>query len=83
MNWKRERRLNDEDDDTRFNGHCSACDYRWTEPVSKLLIKIEHRDIYLDEAEKNLPCPRCKQIGGVSLVIANEMRPGAFVGGRP
>jgi hypothetical protein len=50
----------------------------------QLLIKVSHRDVYMDEVAKNLSCPRmgCRHVGARVTLIKNEETSG-FVGGMP
>jgi len=50
----------------------------------QLLIKVDHRDVHLDEAAKNLACPKmgCRHVNARLTLIKNEDTSG-FVGGMP
>jgi len=49
-----------------------------------LLIKVNHRDVRLDEVAKNLACPKrdCRHVRVRLTLIKNEDTSG-FVGGMP
>ncbi|MBX7198504.1 MAG: hypothetical protein K1X51_03935 [Rhodospirillaceae bacterium] len=50
----------------------------------QLLIKVEHRNVNLDEVAKNLACPRphCRHVG-VRLALVKGEDTSGFVGGMP
>ena len=81
MNWKTEMQVRDLGPAAKLNATCPACGYKWLEPVEDLAAIILHANMYIDEAEQCLSCPNCRSVG-VDLVLANEMRPSAFVAGR-
>jgi hypothetical protein len=50
----------------------------------QLLIKVDHRDVHMNEVAKNLACPawKCRHVGARLTLIKNEDTSG-FVGGMP
>ena len=81
MTWKTEMQVRDLDPGGKLNATCRACGYAWLEPVEDLAAIIPHANAFIDEAEQCLSCPDCRTVG-VDLVLANEMKPSAFVAGR-
>lgn len=60
------------------------CLHVWLQSPVELLLKVDHRDVRLDEVAKNLACPRpgCRHVGVRLAVITNEDTSG-FIGGMP
>ena len=56
----------------------------WLQSPVQLLIKVPHRDIYLDEVAQHLACPKqdCRHVGVRLTVLKNEETSG-FIGGMP
>jgi hypothetical protein len=50
----------------------------------QLLIKVDHRNVRLDEVAKHLACPRpgCRHVG-VRLALIKKEDTSGFVGGMP
>lgn len=84
MNWREDMALRDLDDGVVLEATCLRCLYVWFQSPVQLLIKVDHRDVRLDEVAKNLACPRpdCRHVGVRLALIKNEDTSG-FVGGMP
>jgi hypothetical protein len=56
----------------------------WLQSPVQLLIKVDHRDVHLDEVAKNLACPKhsCRHVG-VRLALIKNQDTSGFVGGMP
>ena len=59
-------------------------DEAWLQSPLHLLLKVDHRDVKLNEVAKNLACPRpgCRHVG-VRLSLINKEDSSGFVGGMP
>lgn len=77
-------RLRDLDDSTVIEATCMRCRYEWLQSPVQLLIKVDHRDVYMSEVAKNLACPRpnCRHAGARIALVRNHDTSG-FVGGMP
>ncbi len=84
MNWQNDTALRDLDDSVLLEATCMRCLHVWLQSPVQLLIKVDHRDVHLDEVAKNLACPRpgCRHVGVRLALIKNEDTSG-FVGGMP
>lgn len=84
MSWQEDMRLRDLDDNTVIEATCIRCRYMWLQSPVQLLIKVDHRDVYMDEVAKSLACPRpnCRHVGARIALIRHEETSG-FVGGMP
>lgn len=84
MSWLEDTSLRDLDDSVIIEARCMRCLHVWLQSPVQLLIKVSHRDVYMDEVAKNLSCPRmgCRHVGAKVTLIKNEETSG-FVGGMP
>jgi len=84
VNWKSDTALRDLDDSVLLEATCLRCLHVWLQSPVQLLIKVDHRDVRLDEVAKHLACPRpgCRHVGVRLALIKNEDTSG-FVGGMP
>ena len=84
MSWLHEMALRDLDEGQGLEVVCLRCLYTWIEYPTQLLIRVEHRDVYLDEVASNLSCPRpgCRHVG-VRLSLIRLDDTSGFVGGMP
>jgi hypothetical protein len=84
MSWKEETSLRDLDDTTVLEVTCMRCRHNWRQSPVELLLKVIHRDVRLDEVEKNLSCPKrsCRHVGTRVTLLKKEDTSG-FVGGMP
>ena len=84
MSWLDDMSLRDLDEDQMLEATCIRCLHIWLEQATALLMKIDHRDMYLDEVAKNLACPLqgCRHVG-VRLSLVRTDDTSGFVGGMP
>jgi len=84
VTWQEDTALRDLDDDEIIEATCMRCLHTWRQSPVQLLLKVVHRDVYLDEVAKNLACPKrdCRHVGVRLTLIKNEDTSG-FVGGMP
>lgn len=84
MSWKHDMSLRDLDEDQTLDCTCLKCQHNWKENATRLLLKVDHRDVKLDEVEKNLACPLqgCRHVG-VRLALIHNNNTSGFVGGMP
>jgi hypothetical protein len=84
VTWLEDVALRDLDDETLLEATCMRCLHMWLQSPVQLLIKVEHRDVRLDEVARHLACPRpgCRHVGVRLTLIENE-DPSGFVGGMP
>ena len=84
MNWQNDTTLRDLDDSVVLESTCMRCLHVWLQSPVQLLIKVDHRNVRLDEVAKHLACPRpgCRHVGVRLALIKNEDTSG-FVGGMP
>ena len=84
MGWREETSLRDLDDLVVIEATCIRCRHTWLQSPVQLLIKVAHRNVYLDEVAANLSCPawKCRHVGAHITLIKNEETSG-FVGGMP
>jgi hypothetical protein len=84
MGWRHDLQLRDLDDSVLIEATCQRCIHTWLQNPVELLLKVDHRDVTLDEVSKNLACikPGCRHVGVRIEVIRNEDTSG-FVGGMP
>jgi hypothetical protein len=76
--------LRDLGEDSVIEATCMRCLHTWQQSPLQLLIKVDHRDVRMDEVAKNLACPKrdCRHVGVRLTLIKNEDTSG-FVGGMP
>ena len=76
--------LRDLDDTSLIEATCIRCLHVWLQSPVQLLLKVDHRDVRLDEVAKNLSCPRrdCRHVG-VRLSLIKKEDTSGFVGGMP
>ena len=84
MSWQEETQLRDLGEDVIIETCCVRCQYRWLNRPVDLLLRVEHRDVYLDEVARNLVCPRpsCRHVG-VKLSLVRNQDTSGFVSGMP
>ena len=84
MTWLEDTALRDLDDSVIIESTCIRCLHTWLQSPVQLLIKVDHRDVRLDEVAKNLACPRreCRHVG-VRLTLIKTEHSSGFVGGMP
>jgi len=84
VSWLEDTRLRDLEDDVLVECTCLRCTHMWLQSPLQLLLRVDHRDVWLDEVAKNLACPRpkCRHTGVRLTLIRNEDTSG-FVGGMP
>ena len=84
MTWLEDTNLRDLDDSVLIEVTCMRCLHVWMQSPVQLLIKVDHRDVHMDEVAKNLACPAWKgrHVGARLTLIKNQDTSG-FVGGMP
>ena len=84
MTWLEDTSLRDLDDSTVIESTCLRCLYMWLQSPVHLLIKVDHRNVNMDEVAKHLACPRpgCRHVG-VRLTLIRHEDTSGFVGGMP
>ena len=84
MSWLSDVSLKDLDDSQNLEATCIRCLHTWQQSPTQLLIKVGHRNVYLDEVAANLACPRsgCRHVGVRLTLVRNDDTTG-FVGGMP
>lgn len=84
MTWLEDTALRDLDDSVVIESTCIRCLHTWLQSPVQLLIKVDHRNVYLDEVAKHLACPRpgCRHVG-VRLTLIKNTDTSGFVGGMP
>jgi hypothetical protein len=84
VTWLEETSLRDLDDSVVIEATCMRCLHVWLQSPVQLLIKVVHRDVYLDEVAKHLACPKsdCRHVG-VRLTLTRNENSSGFVGGMP
>lgn len=76
--------LRDRDDGALLESTCIRCLHTWNQSPVQLLLKVDHRNVRLDEVARNLACPRpgCHHVG-VRLALIKCEDTSGFVGGIP
>lgn len=84
MSFLEDTSLRDLDDNVLIEASCLRCGHVWLQSPVQLLLKVDHRDVRLDEVAKNLVCTRykCKHVG-VRLVLIKNEDTSSFIGGMP
>ncbi len=84
MSWLENTSLRDLDEGVVIEAICIRCLHTWRQSPTALLLKVDHRDVRLDEVAANLAClhPYCRHVGVRLTLIRNEDTSG-FVGGMP
>jgi hypothetical protein len=84
MTWQSETQLRDVPEGRALELTCIRCLYTWIEDPTQILIRVQHRDVYLDEVAKSLSCRRhgCTHTG-VKLSLIRTDETSGFVGGMP
>jgi len=84
VSWREDMSLRDLDDSVLIESTCIRCLHTWLQSPTAMLIKVDHRDVRMDEVAANLACPKlgCRHVGVRLEVIRNEDTSG-FVGGMP
>lgn len=82
MNWLSDTSLRNLDEAQILEATCLRCLHIWVQSSTALLLKTNHRDVYLDEVAENLSCqhPGCRHVG-VRLVLLRADETSGFVGG--
>lgn len=84
MTWLEDTALRDLDETVIIEATCVRCLHTWRQSPTQLLLKVIHRNVYLDEVAKNLSClrPGCRYLG-VRVTIIKQEETSSFVGGMP
>lgn len=84
MNWQEDTKLRDLDDAYVIEATCIRCLHTWVQSPVQLLLKVDHRDVSMEEVASNLSCvrPGCRHIG-VRLALLRGEHTSGFVGGMP
>lgn len=84
MSWLCDTQLRDLSDEEAIEATCLRCRHVWVQSPVELLLRVDHRDVYLDEVAHNLACPRsgCRHVG-VRLSLIRTDDTSGFVGGMP
>lgn len=84
MTWLEDTALRDLDESVVLEAVCMRCLYMWRQSPLHLLLKVEHRDVRLNEVAKHLACPRpgCRHVG-VRLTLTRNEETSGFVNGMP
>jgi hypothetical protein len=84
VTWLEDTSLRDLDDSVVIEATCIRCLHTWLQSPVQLLMKVDHRDVRLDEVAKHLACPKwgCRHVGVRLNLIKNQDTSG-FVGGMP
>jgi hypothetical protein len=84
VTWLEDTKLRDLDDSVLIEATCFRCLHVWLQSPVQLLIKVDHRDVHLDEVAHNLACPKrdCRHVG-VRLALIKSEDTSGFVGGMP
>lgn len=84
MSWLTDTQLRDLAEHQRLECSCLRCTHTFLQSPTQLLLKVIHRDVYLDEVARNLACPRpgCRHVG-VRLSLVRTDDTSGFVGGMP
>jgi hypothetical protein len=84
MSWLDDLRLRDIDDEDVIEATCLACGHAWKQTAIQLLLKVDHRDVTLDEVAKHLACTRYKcRSSGARLKLLRKRPSSGFVAGMP
>jgi len=84
VSWLEDTVLRDLDDSMIIETTCLKCLHTWLQSPVQLLLKVDHRDIHLDEVQTHLKCTRsgCHHTG-VRLTLLRREDVSGFVGGMP
>lgn len=84
MSWLSDTSLRDLSETQALEATCPRCLHVWIQTATALLLKVDHRDVYLDEVADNLACkrPGCRHVG-VRLALVRTDDTSGFVGGMP
>ena len=84
MGWQSEMQLRDIPEGRALELTCLRCRYIWVENPTQILIRVQHRDVYLDEVARHMSCRRhgCTHTG-VNLSLIRKDETSGFVGGMP
>lgn len=84
MSFLADMALRDLDEGVLIEATCLRCLHVWLQSPLQLLLKVDHRDVRLDEVARHLACPRpgCRHVGVRLSLIRHEDSSG-FVGGMP
>lgn len=84
MTWKSELLVRDLDDCFIVEATCLKCGHTWLMTPVQLLLRVDHRDVRLDDVARFLACARykCRSVG-VRLAVIRNADTSGFVGGMP
>ncbi len=84
MSWQDDISLRDLDDSMVLECVCNKCGHEWLQSPVQLLLKVDHRNVTLDEVKTDLACKRsgCTHTG-VRLALVPNNDTSGFVGGMP
>ncbi len=84
MTWRDDTRLRDVEGTAIIEATCIRCLHTWLQSPLQLLLKVDHRDVTLEEVANDLACPRrdCRHVG-VRLTLIKKEDTSGFVGGMP
>lgn len=84
MTYLEDMKLRDLEDGVLLELVCLRCRYTWIESPVQVSLKVDHRDVRLDEVAKHLSCKRrdCRHCG-VRLSVIRAGDTSGFVGGMP
>ena len=84
MSFLADMALRDLDESVLIEATCLRCLHVWLQSPLQLLLKVDHRDVRLDEVARHLACPRpgCRH-AGVRLSLIRHEDSSGFVGGMP
>jgi hypothetical protein len=84
VSWLTDTSLRDLVDNVAIEATCIRCLHVWLQSPVQLLLKVDRRDVHMDEVARNLACPKagCRHIGGRLALLKNEDTSG-FIGGLP
>jgi hypothetical protein len=84
VTYQEDMKLRDLEDGVLLELVCLRCRYTWIENPLQVLLKVDHRDVTLDEVARHLSCKlrHCRSCGVKLSVICTGDTSG-FVGGMP
>lgn len=84
VSWLHDLSLRDLDEGQGIEATCIRFLHTWAQSPLQLLLKVDHRDVYLYEVTKNLACPRsARRHVCVRLSLIRTDDTSGFVGGMP
>ena len=84
MTWQEDTSLRDLDENVVIEATCLRCGHVWLQSALQLLLKVDHRNVRMDEVARHLAClrPGCRYVG-VRINLLNNDDTSGFVGGMP